>query len=81
MRIEVPQQQRHLKKQQAHGPDGSRAAEPRQNDLGDDRLNLKQQEGAHHDCQCVKNHVSIHGPRAVCRTSNSSGLNRESTQK
>ena len=41
MGVEVAEQQNHLEKEEASGPDGRRSAEPRQNDLGDHGLHLK----------------------------------------
>jgi hypothetical protein len=54
--IEIARQQLHLEKKQARGPHRRRAAEPRQNDLGDDRLHLEQQKSADQNRKSVKNH-------------------------
>ena len=46
VRIGVSGQQHQLEKQHRRAPHRGRSAEPRQNDLGDQRLHLKQQKGA-----------------------------------
>ncbi len=46
MGVGVAGQQRDLEEQHGRGPHRGGSAEPRQNDLGDERLHLKQEEGA-----------------------------------
>jgi hypothetical protein len=46
VRVEVAEEQQELEKKHAGGPDGGRASEPGKNHLGDDGLDLKQQESA-----------------------------------
>jgi hypothetical protein len=46
MRIGVPREQHDLEEQDASGPHAGAAAEPRQDELADDRLYLKEQERA-----------------------------------
>ena len=46
VRIGVAAEQRHLEEEHATGPDRGRSAEPRQNQLGNERLHLKQQKRA-----------------------------------
>ena len=57
VRVQVAEQEHHLEKQEAGGPYRRRAAEPRQDAFGDDRLHLKQQEGAYQNGQCVEDHL------------------------
>ncbi len=45
--VKIAQQEHHLEKEETGGPDGGRPAEPGQDDLGDYRLHLEEQEGAH----------------------------------
>ena len=47
--VEISCQQCALEKYQASGPDGRRAAEPRQDLFGDNRLDQKKQEGRNED--------------------------------
>ncbi len=49
MRVQVAQEQRRLEKEQARRPDLRRAAEPGQDGLGDQRLDLEKKEGAAED--------------------------------
>ena len=49
MRVGVSEQQHKLEKQKAYDPNRRSASEPRQDDLGDERLHLEQQEGAQQD--------------------------------
>src|SRR2546430_14483013 len=46
MGVQISAEQRDLKKQHCRRPDGWAAPEPRQNELADQRLHLKQQKGA-----------------------------------
>jgi hypothetical protein len=63
------EQQRQLKEEKADGPDSRRTAEPRQDDLGDDRLHLKQEEGAYKDGECVEKHGAPKGLGLSSQTS------------
>lgn len=63
----VAGEQQHLKKQHAGGPHGRRAAEPWQRDLADQRLDLKQQEGAQEDRDGEAQHGAV-GPEAPHHT-------------
>ena len=47
MGIKIAQQEHHLEKEQAGGPDRGGSAEPGQDNFGNHRLHLEQQEGAH----------------------------------
>ena len=47
--VGVTAEQRHLEEEHAGGPDSGRSAEPGQNQFGDQRLHLKQQERAEQD--------------------------------
>ena len=49
MRVDVPEQQDQLEEHQTYRPYPSRSAEPRQDLLGQDRLDQKQQEGRQKD--------------------------------
>src|SRR5712691_2276484 len=51
MSVGVSAQQEHFKKQIAGSPHRGRAAKPRQNELGEEKLHLKQQEGAQENGQ------------------------------
>src|SRR6266446_3309797 len=51
MRVEVAREKRGLEKQQARRPDLRRAAEPGQNRLGDQGLDLEKKEGTAEDGQ------------------------------
>ena len=57
VRIEIAQQQNDLEEQQTGGPHGGRPAKPGQDDLGDHRLHLKEQEGAGQNGKSVKKHL------------------------
>src|SRR2546422_5755432 len=52
--VRVTGEQHALEEHQAGGPDRRRAAEPRQDLLGDDRLNQEQQEGGEEDRRRVR---------------------------
>src|SRR5262252_11053844 len=54
--VEVAEQQRRLKENEARGPYRRRATEPRQDLLGNDRLDQKKQERAEEDRDGVKGH-------------------------
>jgi hypothetical protein len=56
MGIQIPEQQHHLEKQQAGGPDRGRSAEPGQNNLRDHRLHLEQQERGNENREGVEKH-------------------------
>ncbi len=56
VRIHVAREQQYLEKQHADRPHGGGAAEPRQDDLGDERLHLEQQESAQKNRGCVQDH-------------------------
>src|SRR3954466_1675798 len=56
VRVGVPHQQHHLKKQQAHRPHTSAAAEPWQDVLAHHRLHEKQQKRAEKNWRCKTNH-------------------------
>ena len=56
MRIEIAQQQRDLEEHHAGVPDRRSSAEPRQDDFGDQRLHLKEQEGPKKDYDTVSVH-------------------------
>ena len=56
MRIKIAQQQSDLKEHHAGVPNRSRSAEPWQDDFGDQRLNLKEQEGPKKDYDAVSVH-------------------------
>ncbi len=51
MPVGISAQQEHFKKQIAGSPHRGRAAKPRQNELGEEKLHLKQQEGAQENGQ------------------------------
>ena len=53
VRVEIAEQQGHLEEQHAGRPYRSRAAEPRQDHLADQRLDLEEQEGAEENRQPV----------------------------
>ena len=57
VRVSVARQQRRLEKQHGRGPHGGRATEPRQNNLGDERLHLEQEEGAEKNGGGVEKHA------------------------
>ena len=46
VRVGVAAEQRHLEEEHATGPDRGRSAEPRQDQLGDERLHLEEQKRA-----------------------------------
>ena len=56
VRVGIAQQQHRLEKEQAGGPNRGAAAKPRQNHLGDEGLNLEEQERTQEDSQSVKEH-------------------------
>src|SRR4029079_10527523 len=58
MRVAVANQQHHLEEQHAGRPHRRTAAEPWQNKLADQRLDLKKQEGASENRKCVTRHRS-----------------------
>ena len=60
--VEIAQQENHLEEEEAGGPDGGRSPKPGQDDFGDDRLHLEEQEGAQQDRGCVEEHY-----REMCR--------------
>ena len=59
VRVGIAQQQNRLEKEQAGGPDRGAAAEPGQDNFGDERLNLEEQERTQEDSQSVKEHRRI----------------------
>ncbi len=54
MRVEIAEQQHQLKKQQADDPNRRAASKPRQDNFGDERLYLKQKEGARKNRDAVE---------------------------
>src|SRR5581483_12304613 len=59
VRVEVAEEQQHLEEQHAHGPHGGRSAEPRQDDLRDQRLDLEEQERREKDGGGVQAHIFL----------------------
>ena len=57
--VRIAAEQGCLEKQHAGVPYGCRAAEPRKNHLGDDGLNLKQQERGEEDGKSVEKHRAV----------------------
>ncbi len=55
--VEVAGEERRLEEHEAGGPDRGRAAEPRKDFLGDDRLYQEQQEGTDEDGEGKKEHA------------------------
>src|ERR1051326_4396107 len=56
MRINIAREQAKLKEHEGCGPDRGRSSKPRQDHLGDDRLDLEQKEGAEGDRRAVQEH-------------------------
>jgi hypothetical protein len=56
VRVEVAEEQHDLEEQHARAPDGRSAAEPRQDHLGNDGLDLEQEERGKEDRCCVEQH-------------------------
>src|SRR5690348_7779928 len=79
MRVGVAEQQGHLEEEEARSPDRGRASEPGQNDLGDDRLDLKQEEGAAEDRDRITQRVQEPRSAGRCPRGSLSGL--ETTYK
>src|ERR1035441_10410501 len=57
VRVEIPQQKHRLEEKHAGGPHRGSAAEPRQNRLGDDGLDFKQQERRKRNRERVEQHL------------------------
>src|ERR1700733_392417 len=57
VRVSVSRQQQKLEEEHAGAPHRRRAAEPRQNHLGDERLHLEQQKGAQKNGNGVESHL------------------------
>src|SRR5579862_10059690 len=56
MRIKIAEQQNNLEEQKAGCPNVGRSAEPRQNQLGNNRFHLEEQERADENGEGVKDH-------------------------
>ncbi|TLD45373.1 MAG: hypothetical protein FAZ92_02369 [Accumulibacter sp.] len=59
--VEVAEQQRRLKEDHAGGPHRRRTAEPRQDHLGDDRLDLEEEKGRKEDRHGEADHPGVPG--------------------
>ena len=64
VRVGVPAQQGHLEEEHATRPDCGRSAEPRQNQLGNERLHLKEQKRAEQD---GRREEQRRDARAICK--------------
>ena len=64
MRVSIPAQQGHLEEEHAARPDRGRSAEPRQNQLGNERLHLKEQKRAELD---GRREEQRRDARAICK--------------
>src|SRR5207253_2979059 len=56
VRVEIPEKQHDLEEQHARAPHGRRPAEPREDHLGDERLNLEQEGGGEEYGERIKQH-------------------------
>jgi hypothetical protein len=59
--VEISHKKYALKKQQTDRPDGSGPAKPREDEFGNDRLNLEEQEGAGENCDAVDQSMGKRG--------------------
>ena len=61
VRVEIAGQQYKLEKEQRRAPHRGRSAEPREDEFGDHRLDLEQEESAQED----GSRVNKHGPSSI----------------
>ena len=64
MRVSIPAQQGHLEEEHAARPDRGRSAEPRQNQLGNERLHLEEQKRAEQNGRRKEQRRNAH---AICK--------------